>query len=230
LKNDEIFSHTAYNFPALLAVSEKLARQIVKRAGGKIIKERGEEIFLIPARAPRPSKLELSWSPGPIAHSRFTSREMAKIKAGNVPPRVRAAAEKFAPGWEIANCGTEMEPGLKAEYAGKKNILLTHPLDSNTACILSCKLSIPASKKTALRIVVARDLRGDFDLVVRADGNELLHNAVNKDTTTNDPWLVKEVDLSRFAGRKAVKLEVINQPSGWSYEAAYWAELGIVNQ
>jgi len=230
LSEKEVFSHTAYNFPALMAVSEQLARQIVKRAGGKIIKERGEDIFLIPMRPPRPSQMELSWAPGRIANSRFTPKEMARITAGNVPPQVRAAAEKFAPGWAIANCGTEMNPGLRREYAGKKNVLLTHPLDSNTGCVLSSRVRIPANKRTALRIVVARDSRGDFDLIVRADGRELLRKAVNKESTTNDPWLVQEVELSQFGGKNDLQIEVVNQPSGWSYEAAYWAELAIVKE
>ncbi len=230
LSEKEIFSHTAYDFPTLIAVCEKLARQIVKRAGGKVVTEGGEEVFLIPTRAPRPSKLELSWAPGPIANSRFTPAEMARITAVNLPPKVREALEKFAPGWEIANCGMDMDPGWRDEYAGRKNVLLTHPLDANTGCVLSRKVNLPAKQRTVLRIVVARDTRGDFDLIVRADDRELLRKPVTTVTTTNDPWLVQEVDLSSFAGRKAVKLEVINQPSGWSYEAAYWAEIGIVSQ
>jgi len=230
LNEKEVFSHTAYNFPGLVAVSEILARQIVERAGGKIIKERGEEILLIPTRLPRPSKLELSWSPGPIAESRFTPDEMAKITVGNVPPQVRAAAERIVPGWEIANCGTDMEPGMRKEYAGRKNVLLTHPLDQETGCVLSRKVNLPANKKTMLRINVAHDTRGDFDLIVRADGVELLRKPVNKETTTSDPWLVEDIELSKFAGRNNLKLEVINQPSGWLYEAAYWAELEIESQ
>ncbi len=61
-----------------------------------------------PVQAPRPSPLELSWAPGPIANSRFTEEEMAQITA----ERGSAGFEKFAPGWKIADCGTEMDPGL----------------------------------------------------------------------------------------------------------------------
>lgn len=229
LKESEIFSHTAYDFPTLLAVSEKLARQVVKRAGGKIMKERGEEFLLIPIRAPQPSKLELSWSPGPAANSRFTSREMASITAGNLPENVRIAGEKVAPGWKISHCGTEMEPGLRAEYAGKKNVLVTHPLDRDTGCVLTRKVRIPTGKKTVLRLEVAHDSRGDFDLIVRANGKELLRKPVNKQTVTEQPWLVQEIDLTSLAGGKDVNLELVNQASGWSYEAAYWAEIALIS-
>ena len=34
------------------------------------------------------------------------------------------------------------------------------------------------------------------------------------------------VDLSPFAGR-TVKLELVNEPTGWHFEAAHWAEISI---
>ena len=74
------FSHTPYNFPTLAAVCEKLARQEVVRAGGRIEKDtNGEEIFVIPVTEVKPSKLEQCWEPGPIADARFTPEELAKI-------------------------------------------------------------------------------------------------------------------------------------------------------
>ncbi len=230
LNQTNIFSHTAYSFPGLVAVCEKLAREVVKKAGGKVTREDGEEVFHIPVRAPRPSKLELSWSPGPIADSRFTPAELAQIKVGNVPVHMLAEVEKFAPGWEITNCGTDMDPGLRDEWSGRKNVFVTHPLDQSTGCVLSKRIKLPADKKTRLRLVVAHDPQGDFDLIVRANGKELLRKPVSKATATDDPWLVQEVDLSAFAGRKAAKIELINQPSGWAFEAAYWAEIAVVSE
>ena len=106
---------------------------------------------------------------------------------------------------------------------------VTHPLDRQTGCVLSKKVKVPAGKKTVLRVVVGHSAKGDFDLVVRADGQELLRKAVSKKTTTNEPWLMQEVALSAFAG-KSVKFELVNQPTGWAYEAAYWVEIAIVSQ
>jgi len=78
------FSHTPYNFPMLIKVCEKLVRQAVKRAGGRIEKNAdGEDVFVIPVTKPRPTKLEQCWVPGPIANSNFTKEEMAKITGGN---------------------------------------------------------------------------------------------------------------------------------------------------
>jgi hypothetical protein len=177
--------------------------------------------------APTPSRLELSWAPGPIAGSLFTEEEMAKITvkgAGNLATQV----EKFAPGWKISNCGTEMDPGLRAEWAGQKNVLATHPLDRDTGCVLSKTVTVPEGRKTRLRLVVGHDPQGDFDLIVRVDGQQVLRKTVGPQTATAH-WLTESIDLSPFSGR-SVKLELVNQPTGWSYEAAYWAEISVASE
>jgi hypothetical protein len=228
LDEQRIFSHTAYNFPRLLEVCEKLTRQILAKYGGHVEKDaQGQDVFVIPVVDPKPSKLELSWAPGPIANSKFTPEEMARITA-SAGMDLAKAIEKFAPGWKVANCGSEMDPGLRAEWAGKKNVLATHPLDRDTGCVLSKTIAIPAGKRTTLRLVVGHDPQGDFDLIVKADGKELLKKPVSAQTATAH-WLTETIDLSSFAG-KSVKLELVNQPSGWSYEAAYWAEISVKSE
>ncbi len=220
------FSHTAYNFPRLLDVCEKLARQFLVRYGGRVERNAaGEEVFVIPPHDPRPSKLELSWAPGPIANSRFTPEEMERITEANLPANMAKAVEKFASGWAIKDCGSDMDPGLRAEWAGQRKVLVTHPLDRQTGCVLTRTIEVPAGKKTTLHLVVGHDPQGDFDLIVRADGRQLVRKPVNPQTTA-DHWLALDVDLSSFAG-KQVNLELVNQPSGWSYEAAYWAEIAV---
>ena len=81
LDQKTVFSHTAYNFPSLLAACEKVARQAVVRAGGRIENTPQGEVFVIPVVKPRPSPLEQCWEPGPIANSRFDEAERAKITA-----------------------------------------------------------------------------------------------------------------------------------------------------
>jgi hypothetical protein len=79
-----VFSHTAYTFPALVEVSEKLVRQAVVRSGGRVRTNRqGKEILVIPLVKPKPSKLEQCWEAGPAANSRFTAEEMQQITAGS---------------------------------------------------------------------------------------------------------------------------------------------------
>jgi len=75
------FSHTPYNFDSLIAVCEKLVRQSVVRAGGRIEKDAsGKEVFVIPSKKTNPPKLEQCWEPGPISNSRFTLEELEKIQ------------------------------------------------------------------------------------------------------------------------------------------------------
>jgi hypothetical protein len=82
-----VFDHTAYNFPALIAISEKLARQALVKAGGRVEKGAdGEEVFVIPVETPKPSAFEDLRSPGPVAGSRFTKEEIGKIKAAAAKP------------------------------------------------------------------------------------------------------------------------------------------------
>jgi hypothetical protein len=222
------FSHTPYNFPTLVSVCEKLVRQSVVRAGGQIEKDSdGKETFVIPARKPKPGRLEQCWEPGPIANSKFTETEMAKITA-IAGKDISKAVSKFAPGWKVKGCGFDMDPGLKEQELGKSNVLVTHPLDSRIGCQLSRQVKLPAGKKTTLSLTVGHHPEGDWDLIVAADGKEIVRKAVGKETTS-DGWMQTEVDLSDLAGKK-VKLELINQPTGWMYEAGYWAEISLVSR
>lgn len=80
LDRQTVFSHTAYNFDQLSEVCVKLAREAVQRAGGRIeTNPQGEEVWLIPVEEPQPNPLEQCWQPGPIAESRFTDEERARI-------------------------------------------------------------------------------------------------------------------------------------------------------
>ena len=221
-----VFSHTAYHFPALLDVCEKLAREALAQNGGRVEKDAaGEEVFVIPVVEPKPSKLELSWAPGPIANSRFTDEEKARITAPGSIEALRRGLEKFAPGWKIADCGPDMEPGLRTELGGVKDVFVTHPLDRRTACTLTKGVAVPAGKKTALRLVVGHHPQGDWTLIVKAGAKELLKQTIGDDTAPGG-WTEVMVDLSPYAGRK-VKLQLLNQPSGWSWEAGYWAKIAV---
>jgi hypothetical protein len=225
LNTDKKFNHTPYNFPTLIAVCEKLVRQSVVRRGGKIEKDTaGNEVFVLPIETPKPSGFEQCWEPGPIANSKFTAEEMKQITAG-AGKDMKEAIEKFAPGWKVENCGEEMDPGFYAELDGKKNVLVTHPLDPQTPCILSKKVAIPAGKTSTLALTIGHDPRGDWELFVKADGKRIFRLEVGKNTAKEN-WLNAQVDLTPYAG-KEINLQLLNQPTGWSFEAARWAKIAI---
>ena len=45
-------------------------------------------------------------------------------------------------------------------------------------------------------------------------------------TRQRKAWQAVTVDLAPFAG-KAVTVELVNQPDGWSWEAAYWGGVEV---
>jgi hypothetical protein len=224
------FSHTRYDFPGLVEASKKLVRQAVVRYGGRVEKDpAGEEVLVIPIKAVKPSTLMHVKTPGPVANSRFTEEEMAKIQAsgkrsGGQTTDISKAVEKFAPGWKVANCGQDMAPGLKGSALGKQGGLLTHPRDEGTPCVLTKKVSVPAGRPV-LRLDVGHHDKGDWTLAVKADGKELARKKISRSTSKRG-WVSLGVDLSAYAG-KSVKLELENRADGWSYEAAYWGRIAI---
>ena len=88
--------------------------------------------------------------------------------------------------------------------------------------------AMPDPKTVALKLTVAHDPRGDWVLIVRADGKELLKKEIGKQTSANG-WLDVSVDLSAYAG-KSVKLDLANHPSDWKWEAGYWAKIAIESE
>ncbi|MCL2348753.1 MAG: ADP-ribosylglycohydrolase family protein [Planctomycetaceae bacterium] len=223
------FSHTAYNIPGLMDVCEKLARQFIVREGGRIEKDaNGEEVFVIPLKAAKPNANELSWAPGPIAGSMFTAAENAQIKHKAFRSMEEAVANKF-PGWIVAHCGTDMDPGLHENELGKQSVLVTHPLDRDTACVLSTEKDIPAGKQTTLRAVVGHHPTGDWDLVVRVNGSVQKTVSIDK-AIAPDGWTEVTFDLTPFAGNKNVKIELENKPTGWSFEGGYWDKIEITSR
>ncbi len=232
LDERQFWSHTSYNFPKLIDACEKVAREAVVKSGGRIEKDAaGAEVFVLPIETPRPGRLEQCWSPGPIAGSRFTAEEMAQIKPpAEDPPRnkntrvdLTEVLAKFAPGWMAKDCGAAMSPGIQ-DVGGKTGVLVTHPLNENTPCVMGRRLDVLPDKQTTLRLVVGHHPDGDWLLSVTAD-RELVRKVIGKETAP-DGWVEINVDLSEYAGQ-IVTLQLINAANGWSYEAAYWAKIEI---
>lgn len=58
LMADKKFSHTPYTFDSVVAATEKITREQIKRAGGSSKTVNGREVFLIPIQHPKAPKLE----------------------------------------------------------------------------------------------------------------------------------------------------------------------------
>ncbi len=128
----------------------------------------------------------------------------------------------FAPGWKVRDWGgPAMKPGLRTQWDGRKNVLLTHPLSKTVPCVLSRKVEVPAGKKTTLELEVTNHPKGNWKLVVLVNGKEALSEDIEE-----TKWQRFVVDLSQHAG-KTVELALQNQATGWSHEAAYWSRIAI---
>ena len=158
--------------------------------------------------------------------AKMPSVKTANSRKLNKPPtvgtRLPADVASFAPGWKVRDWGgPAMKPGLRAQWDGRKKVLLTHPLSKTVPCVLSRKVDVPAGKKTILELEVTTHPKGNWKLVVLVNGKEALSKDIEE-----TKWQRLEVDLSKHAG-KTVDVELQNQATGWSHEAAYWSRIAI---
>ena len=147
------------------------------------------------------------------------------LEGGARAADISAAVEEFAPGWSARNCLDDGSPGLNAEVRGKKNVLVTHPLNEAIGCELSAEIDIPEGNP-ALRLVVGHHEDGDWTLLIKVNGGLALETTIGPEAS-EDGWMEVDVDLSKFAGGKA-NLSLFNLANGWHDEAGYWASIEVV--
>jgi hypothetical protein len=143
------------------------------------------------------------------------------------PSQFAATVAEVAPGFTTAAVG-EGGLGIVKVHLGRTGVLRTHPISQTVPCILTRTVDLPAGKKSKLRVSVAHDPRGDWQLIVAANGEKLYDGIIGPKTTKNG-WSDLEIDLSKFAGQQ-VKLELRNQANNWSYEFGYWGRAEIVSE
>lgn len=81
LDKSRTFECTNLTFDQLLDLCERVARKGVVFNGGRIERnDKGEECFVLPVRAPRPSVYEDGWHPSPCGEVRYTEEELSKIR------------------------------------------------------------------------------------------------------------------------------------------------------
>jgi hypothetical protein len=153
--------------------------------------------------------------------------EKEEKETSAVPAELSKDVEAFAPGWAIYSCADEMDPGLHEELAGKKNVLVTHPISEDAPCMLFQEVDIPEGK-TTLHLVVGHHEEGDWNLAVADKGLKFFETVVGSENS-EDGWMEVSVDLSEFAG-STLPLVLMNEANGWQYEAAYWAKIEIVTE
>ncbi len=141
----------------------------------------------------------------------------------------RGPVDVVAPGWRLSGY---LKPGprnpLIGDARGRSNILTTYPIDLTTAPTLKRTVEVAVGQKTRLKITVGHHETGQWTLLVKADGKELLKKPVAPQTT-KDGWLELEVDLASFGG-SAPLVEVQAVPGGKGVDVSYWAEVLILDR
>jgi hypothetical protein len=140
--------------------------------------------------------------------------------------------DAFAQGWTVANCGKGYGIGLRKECQGRKDVFVTVPPDAANPCVLRKKIDVPAGEDTILQIVVGThkspDQEGDWQLIVRADGKELLKRNV-RDKFSRDGWITINVNISEWAGRQAA-VELEHRATGDYIWQGYWGRIATKSQ
>jgi hypothetical protein len=115
-----------------------------------------------------------------------------------------------------------MEPGVLDEYAGKKNVLLLHPVDRKTPAVIAADLQVPAEGEPKLSLEVTSDKKGDFLLKVFVQDKLAKEQVIDG----HGKWGAIQIDLSEFRGKK-VPVRIENHANGWEFEAAYLGQVTV---
>jgi putative membrane-bound dehydrogenase-like protein len=135
----------------------------------------------------------------------------------------RESVSLWNPEWRVLAPEFEHSPAKLADYAGRKNVLMTHPVDENKGAALERVIEIPDGRPASLSLAVAAHEQGDWELRVLADGKVLHKQIVDR---KGERWKAVNVDLSSLAGRKTV-LRLENCANNWEWEFGYWSDVQI---
>jgi len=137
-----------------------------------------------------------------------------------------ATLQRVAPGFTVAATGeggVQFHPSFRNRAA-----VQTHPVDRKTPCQIQRTVELPESGSSELHISVSHHAHGDFQLLVKANGNVLENRTISSKTVKNE-WADITVDLSAYAGQR-VTLSIENKPNDWKNEWAYWNKIKIVTR
>lgn len=228
-----------------LLAEDSPARVVLKVQGGKqeVVARADIDELSVSEISLMPEQLEKQLSPQEIVDlfafislDKHPSDKMARKLAGagavvpvetTKPDEFPAVVNEILPGFSTSASG-EQGVGIIKEHAGRVGVLRTHPVAQDKPCVLSGKFPIPAGKKTTLLVDVGHDPRGDWRLVIRANGEQLLREDVSPKSCP-DGWGTFKVDLSKFAGQDA-RIELLNAATGWSWEFGYWGNARLVSE
>lgn len=202
---DKKFSHTDYSFNSLIPACQSVAERIIQRAGGTI----SGEAYVFERQAPQP----------PVTLEQWTDqKEMLSV------PISQSEMSWWDPKWTVVACGHDMSPGVRDRALGREHVLVLHPVSPNTPAVITASFHVPAGGRPELVIDTASDRKGDYLLKVFINNEPKVEQTID----TKGEWTVVKFDLMPFTN-KDIDVRIENCATGWSYEAAYFAEIKISN-
>jgi putative membrane-bound dehydrogenase-like protein len=168
--------------------------------------------------------LTLDKAPSDPAAKRLPGVYQPLTRKTEDPQQFNELVGVVAPGFRIAASGLGGVQLLE-NFRDKADVLYTHPVDRDKPCVMETSYAVPTAGAT-LRIVVAHDPRGDWELMLKIDKQEIIRRPVSKKSAP-DGWLTIEEDLSKWAG-KTIQIELQNRATEWSYEQAFWHEVKLI--
>jgi hypothetical protein len=187
------FNYTAYNFPALLEVCEKLTRQALLREGGRIEKNAdGTEVFLVPVKPVIISSFENLKNPGSIAASTYSDEEMRQIDN----PGLKWALPHQLASWK-ADGIRDGSFWWKLKDRSEVFEFISNKPDS--AWTLTRTVTLPANRETKLTLCQGK-VNDAWNLAITVGESELMQKSVSPEAE-KDSWQDIVVDLTRFAGK-----------------------------
>jgi putative membrane-bound dehydrogenase-like protein len=228
-----------------LLVEDSEQRVVLKIQGGKLETIPREEIdeFEVSKLSMMPEGVEKQIKPDEMADlwayltlDRPPTDPAARLLPGvrEIVPRESLDPADFAgilaevAGGFTTDAAGEGGVALLADYNGRPTVVRTHPVNEKTPCVLRGQVTVPAGRRTELVLNVSHDPRGDWRLVVRANG-EPLHDSIIGPKSTRDHWAEVRVDLTPLAG-KTVELEIENRANNWAWEFGYWGRIEVISE
>ncbi len=122
------------------------------------------------------------------------------------------------PEWRVEAPEFEATPNRLTDYAGKQNVLITHPYNKEKGAALVRKFAVPAGQKTRLTFDVLSHEKGDWELVVLANDKVLEKRLIKG---AKDQWHAMDINLTPLAGQ-TVEVRLENRANNWAWEFAFW--------
>jgi hypothetical protein len=93
---------------------------------------------------------------------------------------------------------------------------------------MTATMLVPAGKTVQLRLAVASDERGDWQLRVNIDGQPR-HQSIVRYGAGGVEWGEVVIDVSDLSGR-LITIDLFNGSNDWSYEFGYWNAAELITR